>query len=291
MEIIKSQMGGRESVFLPFKKDENGKLKSTPPIRWLMANYVMMLKKHFDRYNFLDEPMNLYHSLATYTQMPMFSYSWRVKSQQQAIWLKEFKNYIKACDLFVETDSPDLSKSIPDGIDIKKFFDKYIVKYSVSFSGSKGLHFIVPSQEFDWLTWKTFDEEIERNVGDFDKFMLNLPVDEKSGAKILDKVLLFKAISLRLKTLLSCSTIDTSVNDIKRIRKTPYSVDCKSGRIALPLTDEQLKYFDVQMCNPENVLKEGVYMRGLLWRNTHFPLSERHTSMKQMLVDLGILKT
>jgi len=289
MEIIKQQKDGYETMFLPFKPDENGKLKSSPPIRWAMCNYVDMLKRNWERYNFFEQPMNLYHSLARY-KMVMFSFSWRVKSQQQQIWLKEFKNYLINYMLFIETDSPDIKKAHADAKDIKVFLDRYKVKYYVKNSGSKGFHFLIPAEEFDWLTWKTYDEDIEKNVGDFDKLMLKLPVNENNGEKIFDKVLLFKAISLRLKTLLSCSTIDTSVNDIKRVCKSSYSWDVKKNLIAYPLDDDMFAKFDNSMVTPEKVLSYKNYKRGLLWRNTQFPLSERHISMKKMIVDLGILK-
>jgi hypothetical protein len=294
-EIIKSQMGGRETVFLPFRPDENGKLKSTPPIRWLMANYIGMLQKHWERYNFLDEPMNLYYSLTTYTQMAMFSYSWRIKSQQQNLWLEEFKNYIKSYDVLIETDSPDLNLSFADAIQIKQFFDKYRIRYRCSFSGSKGVHLVIPSEEFDWLKWKVYDDVAEKNVRDFGQLLMSLPAGREVGntkgniSINLDKVLLAKCLSFRLKMLLSCETLDTSVSDIKRICKTPYSMDCKNGNIALPLTDEQLLNFDKEICSPEKVLPV-VYKRGLLWRNEDVPKEERDKGMAQMLTDLGILR-
>jgi hypothetical protein len=286
MELIKQQMNGHETFFLPFNPDENGKLKSTPPIRWVLANYIDMLKKHWERYRFFDQPMNMYYSLARY-KLPMFSYSWRIKSQQQRIWLEEFKNYIIDYMLFIETDSPEIEKSHADAKDIKVFLDKYKIKYSVKASGSKGFHFLVPAEEFDWLSWKTYDDDYERKVGDFDRIVLKFPVSEKEGEKFLDKVLLFKAISLRMKTLLSCSTIDTSVNDIKRVCKTAYSWDVKKNLIAYPLDDQMFENFSNALVTPEKVLSYNNYKRGLLWRNTE---SHKPELCRNMLVDLGILK-
>jgi len=292
-EVIKSHMGGRETVFLPFAPDENGKLKSSPPVRWLLANCIKFLQMHFERYRFLEQPMNLYYSLATYTQVPRFSYSWRIKSQEQAIWNVEFKNYIKAYDVLIETDSSDLKLSFADAIEIKRFLDKYNVVYRSSFSGSKGVHVVIPASEFDWIGLKVYDEEAEKNVN-FKQLLMTLPVTWGVGGREignihLDKVLLAKCMTLRMKTLLSCDTIDTSVSDLKRIVKTPYSIDCKSGRVALPLTDEQLMNFKKEMCDPENVLSI-IYKRGLLWRNLDVPKETRQEGMKRMLTDLGILK-
>jgi hypothetical protein len=291
-EIVKCQMGGRETVFLPFKVGEDGKLTSTPPVRWLLCNCLKFLNMQWDRYKFLDSPMNLYHSLAVYTQLPRFSWSYRVKSQEQMVWMQEFKNYIKSYDCFLETDSDDIKLSHADAVDIKRFLDRYKVVYSLKFSGSKGFHQIIPAEEFDWLSWKTYDEVAEQNVRDFRQLLIGLPVglDGNNGNITLDKVLLFKIMALRLKTLLSADTIDTSVQDLKRITKTPYSWDCKSGRIALPLTDSQFSSFDKSICDPLNVLRGGVHKRGLLWRNTEVPKEERQALSKKMLQDLGILK-
>lgn len=290
-ELIKSQMGGRETVFLPFRPDENGKLKSSPPIRWLVANYIGMMKKHWERYDFLTEPMNLYYSLTTYTNLPIFSYSWRIKSQQQNIWNVEFKNYIKNYDVLVETDSSDLSQSLKETIEIKTFLDKYKIVYRISFSGSKGCHIVIPAEEFNWLNWKVYNDVAEKNVRDFGQLLMFLPcgLDGGTGNIILDKVLLAKCLTFRLKTLLSCDTIDTSVSDIKRIAKTPYSLDCKSGKIALPLSDEQLLNFNKEICDPVKVLP-SIYKRGLLWHNLNYSRKERDRGMFNLLKDLGILK-
>lgn len=290
-EIIKSQMGGRETVFLPFKPDEAGKMKATPPIRWLVASCIKFLMMHFDRYRFLDENMNLYYSLTTYTSIPRFSWSWRVKSQEQELWLQEFKKYIKSYDILIETDSPNLSLSFRDAIQIKTFLDKYKVVYRCSFSGSKGVHLVIPSEEFDWLDWKPYDENVQKNLKEFNAVLSSLPVPltGEIGNINLDKVHLAKCLNMRLKTLLSCDTIDTSISDVKRICKTPYSLDCKSGRICLPLTDEQLLNFDKEICDPEKVLPV-VHKRGLLWRNTDVPKDERIMLSRKMLQVLGILR-
>ena len=291
MEIIKQQKDGHETMFLPFQRDEDGKLKSSPPIRWGMCNYIDMLKRHWARYNFLETDMNLYHSLARY-QMVMFSFSWRIKSQQQSIWMQEFKKYIIDYSCFIETDSPDIEKAHADSKDIKTFLDKYKIVYSPKFSGSKGFHFIIPAEEFAWLGWKVYDDVAEKNVRDFGQLVTGLPCggDGGTGNIMLDKVLLFKIIALRLKTLLSCSTIDTSVQDIKRVCKTAYSWDVKSNLIAYPLDDEMFNNFRKNLVTPENVLTYNNYKRGLLWRNVDVPKEERARLCEKMLKDLGILK-
>ena len=265
-EII-HQLIHRETMFIPYIKDEAGKWKVNLPIRWINASYIDMLKRHWQQFGFLEKDMNLYHSLATYKNFPCFSYVWRYKYQQQQIWLKKFQEYITKYDLFLETDSQDLSKSVlRDGKTIKLFLDEYKIKYCVSFSGSKGLHFIVSYEEFTHL---------------------GLPVVDVKGV-YFDIVNLFKLLAQRIKAILGCDTIDTSVQDIKRVCKAKYSWDVKSGKIALPLTDDQLFNFNLEIVEPINVLKAGVHKRGLLYRNTDVPKEQREQYIIKLFKDLDI---
>lgn len=286
-EII-HQCKDREVFFLPIDPITK---KSTPPIRWLMAQYVNMLKRHFEQFHFLEKSMNIYHSLATYKNRPMFSYSWIYKSQEQEIWMKEFKNYITELDLFVETDCSDVMLAVEDARYIKHdVLDRFKIKYSLSFSGSKGVHCIVPYSEFQHLGLNVYDEKKERLWMNFEKFLQTLPVKKKDMDKNFDLVLLFKTINVRMKGIYAMDTIDASISDIKRVRKIPYSWDVKSGRIALPLTDEQLDNFNLDMVEPVNVLKAGVHKRGLLWRNADVDMKEREKGIDLLIEELGIVK-
>ncbi len=60
-------------------------------------------------------------------------------------------------------------------------------------------------------------------------------------------------------------TLDTSVTDIRRIWKMPYSIDIKTGNVALPLNDKQFNNFNFDMVKPENVI-DDIRDRGLLER-------------------------
>jgi len=290
-EII-HQLLHRETLFLPFQKDDDGKLKSSSPVRWTNCSCLKFLDMNWERYKFLDNDMNLYVSLATYRDFPTFSFSFRIKSAQQQIWMSEFKNYITKYDCFLETDHPDIMIAHKDSKDIKAFFDRYKVIYSLKTSANKGFHFIIPAEEFDWLSWKTYDDDAEKNVKSFDQLLLSLPCAETGevGNIHLDKVLLFKIIGLRMKTLLACPTIDTSVFDVKRVAKVGYSWDVKSNLIAYPLDDQMFENFSKALVTPDKVLTYNNYKRGLLWRNTDVPKEERQTLCRKMLVDLGILR-
>ena len=294
-ELIHQQKDGRETFLLPFRYDINKKaLISSQPIRWLMCNFLG--KEHesgligkWKEYDFLDKDMNLYHSLANY-ELPRFSYNRRQKSEEQKLWMTHFKEYIKGYALLVETDSSDITESYKDSVTLKTFFDEYKQLYYISFSGKKGFHFLMPSSEFDFLDIDIYNEKFQRRSKEFNQLLKETPIDYKKAKKVIDRVLLFKILNIRLKTLLSCDTLDTSITDIKRVKKTAYSWDCKSGLIAYPLSDYQFDSFTKDMCKPENVLKQGIHKRRLLYRNIDIPKQERERLMFKMFKDVGILK-
>ena len=242
------------------------------------------------KFGFIEKTMNLYHSLTTYSDFPTFSYNWRIKSQQQEIWMKEFKNYIKAYDFFLETDSSDISIAQKDTIKINKFFKESGIRFNLKFSGSKGFHTIVLYEDFKHLPIKVYDEQIEKNVKNFNEFLTTLPLDLKDAKKKIDLVLLFKVLAWRLKGVLGADTIDTSVQDIKRICKVAYSIDCKSGFVAYPLNDSQLENFNKELYTPEKVIAYRNYKRGLMWRNSELSLEQRQRNVTKLLLELAILK-
>lgn len=281
-EII-HQHKHRETFFLPYINKE-----SKPPIRWLNASALKFMEKHWDRYGFLEKDMNLYHSLATYKDFPVFSYSWRVKSEQQRVWLKEFKDYITKYDLFIETDSPDIEKAHWQSLEIFTFLDRRL-KFYVKFSGSKGFHFISPYEEFEFLKLPIYDEKLEKKTGNFKFWVRNFPMKRSELHKFTDLVMLFKVIAWRLSLVLGCDTIDTSVQDVKRVVKTAYSYDVKSGLIAYPLDYEQLLNFKKSDFTAENVLKRANHKRGLLWRNAELDKEQREKNVLELLKDLDII--
>lgn len=128
------QLQKRETMLIPYKKNEEGKMKAQIPVRWLSIQYRGMLEKQWKQFRFFEQNMNLYHSLATYENMPMFAWNWRIKSEQQKIWLKEFHKYLTRYDLFIETDSEEVYPAIEDAKKIKIFLDSYFVKYYMKFS-------------------------------------------------------------------------------------------------------------------------------------------------------------
>jgi hypothetical protein len=266
IEITKQQQK-RESCFIPYFYDnEKQKWKALSPVRWLNIQYSGMLNKQFDEFKFLEKPMNIYFSLARYANFPMFSWNRLIKQQEQGIWAKEFHKYIVGYDLLIETDSTDLKLSFKDTIKIKEFLDSYKLKYCIGFSGSKGCHILLPDEEFSHI---------------------KLPIYDVRGV-FYDRVKLFKDINKRLKFVLNCLTLDESITDILRVCKTKYSLDCKSGLVAYPLTENWLYNFDKALVTPENILRQDNYKRGLLWRNDGVPLDERRRNTDRLIADLDI---
>ena len=289
LEIIKSLIH-RETVFLPFYQDEiDGKIKAKPPVRNLNASYDKMLDRHFQEFDFFNQKMNLYASLVTWKDFPTFNYNWRIRSQEQDIWNKKFDDYIIALDWFIETDSDTLYPAIEDGKRIKKMLDEYKIKYCVSYSGSKGLHFIIPYEDISFLPVKIFDRDMESEISNFKKYLPRFPVKISDLNKIADLVLLLKVMSIRLKRIYALDTLDDSVSDIRRIRKTPYSWDVKSDKICLPLTDEQLDNFDKNKMSADEVIKIRLFKRGQLWRNEYVDIKVRQQGILELLRELEII--
>lgn len=284
-EIVR-QLINRETFLLPF----NNEMKPTRPIRWLKIHCRDFMWKNFNKYNFLKYPMNLYNSMAIYHNMPMFSFNWQDKSQEQQLWSKNYHNYITGIDLFLETDSKDLSKSLADARGIINVLDRFNIKYFSEFSGSKGFHVIVPYEEFVHLCLKPFEKKKTRLSTQFTKFLQRLPVPISEIKEHFDLVLLYKVINSRIAGIYALDTVDTSISDVLRVHKTAYSIDVKSGLVALPLDNEQLNNFSKSIVEPENVLRSGIYKRGLLYRNSEVCRHKRRRGIIDLIVELGIVK-
>lgn len=270
-EII-HQLKNRETCFIPL----DGK-----PVRWKKAHSIRFLKMHWERYGFLQNKMNLYHSCATYMNIPTMSYSVKIQKEQQKDWSEVFHYHIVAYDWFMETDSEDkFNQAQEDSAELKKIQDRYNLTYTLKFSGSKGFHHIVPYSEFKELKIPIYNKNLK--IKSWINYLKNFPMKDLSKT---DLVSVFKALSYRIKLMHSLDTLDTSVQDIKRVMKTAYSLDDKSGLVAYPLDDNQFNNFSKTHYDPHRVLGYKNYRRGLLWRNTN-----KKAKIKELLIDYGILE-
>jgi hypothetical protein len=77
---------------------------------------------------------------------------------------------------------------------------------------------------------------------------------------------LLNNILYNLVGIYELKTLDTSIVDMKRVQKVPYSYEC-SGCVCLPLTDWQFENFSEDLVSVEKVLKYfRIKDRGLLVR-------------------------
>jgi len=232
-EVI-NKLKGKEVAFL-------SKNKAT---RCIKAHSYKFLLKNMAAFGFVKNPQNIYYSLANLKNMPMFSFSWEKRKKQQADFNKNFEHYVTSIDIGFDFDNHDKTK---EGLDaayndtktLKQVFDDYKLPYELKSSGS-GFHININGVHL--LECGYYDVEQQLNI--------------------------FVHMIHQIKEIFNLKTLDTSVTDIRRIWKAPYSLDIKSGNVALPLTDNQFDNFDSKILNPEYVLKNiKLFKRGNLERN------------------------
>ena len=245
-------------------------------IRHIKAHALFYIKENFKAFDFYDNPRNLYYSLAHLEGMPMFSFAPPVRKQQQLVFNQNFRNYFKGLDFGMDFDERCqhckdnasclkydklTNKSICSKCDqyesnfgtlyqevvrTKELFDTWSIPYQLKLSGS-GFHINI---EYEYFS-KCKDVIIRlKRLGSL--------AEE-------DEIALSKWVLTELAEINYLTSLDTSVSDIRRIWKMPYSIDIKSGNVALPLTDEQFEDFNFDMVKPENVI-DTIRGRGLLER-------------------------
>jgi hypothetical protein len=209
--------------------------------RCLKINKIDYFKLNAKRYHFWDEPLNIYGSLAHYPNMPMFSHNIKEKRAEMDSFNEEYLDYMTGYDFLMDIDNRDLELALGSLLSIKKIFDDYQVPYYCVFSGTKGFHLKV--------TYEDFDDDLKA---------LSFPTLAKK----------FKQFSYNFKTINGFDDIDTSIYDLRRIAKTQYSVVYPYYFVALPLSDEQLAEFRLEMVTLPYLLNRvgSLYKRGILKR-------------------------
>lgn len=209
--------------------------------RCLKINKTDYFHSNAERYHFYNEPMNLYGSLAHYPQLPMFSHNIVEKRKEMDDFNDNFVGYMTKYDFLMDIDNEDLELAYGSLIEIKKIFDDYKVPYFVVFSGKKGFHIRVDYDDFD---------------------------DELKGLSFDHLAFRLKTFSEKFKLINGFDDIDTSIYDLRRIAKTPYSVVFPYYFVALPLSDEQIKKFKLEWVTLPYLLNKvsNLYKRGNLKR-------------------------
>ena len=224
-EIIKT-MKGREVAFI---RDDGMIFKG------IKAHNVSYLQNNMKAFKFDEKIFNIYNSVASVFNMPMFSYAPDKRSEQYAFFAKNFKNYFTDYDFCFDFDNEDnLDYCHTEASIVKNLLDDYNVPYYIKFSGN-GFHIVISG------------EIIEASTP-------------------MDKLKNINYYGTYLADFYGLKNIDKSIYDIRRLFKTPYSLDFKSGLVALPLSDEEFKNFNLDLVKPENVMKMDLRHRGLLIR-------------------------
>jgi hypothetical protein len=232
-EIVKC-LKNRELAFLTAKGEEKKGI-----VRYLIAFNLDYLKKHFERFDFEENLINMYHSTAKLKNIPVFSYN--IKERKEEEKYKEFNdnyiNYVDGYNFFVDFDGKDnFEKCLEEAKEFKKVLDEYRLPFYCLNSSFKGFHFCIQAEYMPSMEVKELIEIIRRVI-------------------------------YNIKGVYDFSTLDVSITDLKRIQKCPYSFVC-DGSVALPLTDEQLAKFTPNMVKMNNVLDcVKIKNRGLLVRN------------------------
>lgn len=191
---IAQYLKGRETIFM----SPDGKI-----IRWIKCNEPSYLIKQMKHYDIIKNKFNIYHSIATYDFIPLFSYDIEKRKQQYTEWTQKekYKLHIKGYDFYMDFDNKgDFELTYQEALKVSNFLKKQKIKHSVYFSGS-GFHI----------------------RSELKKKNQNPAYCRKLANKLIN------AFGLE--------TVDTSIYRWQGIIKTPFSIDFKSMNICTPIKD------------------------------------------------------
>lgn len=214
--------------------------------RCVVVKETTHILKNMMRFYFHERDYNIYSSVARFDfaklsrdkEFPPFSFNLMKRKQQMTEFNIKHEGYRMAYDFVLDFDVKESHNETYKQVSIiKNQFDVFKVPYILRFSGS-GFHVIVPSKY--------------------------LPVSYDK-LNIISKL---KNTAIQLKTIYNLSCLDTGIYDGRRVIKTAYSIDNKTGLVCLPLTDFEFEHFTPKFCRPESVLAlPDLYQRNAVLRN------------------------
>jgi DNA primase len=244
-ELVKP-MVGREVSFL----------SDTINVRGIKAHKVEFLLQNFEVFGFKDKFINIYNSVASLYNMPMFSFNLISRMKQQEEFNKIFNNHVTAFDFVIDMDGKENFKRCYNDTEyLKEVFDNFGVPYSLKTSGT-GFHFVIE------------DKNMPYTNSNISKTSIKSKYSNKEINDNMDYIIRFnKALAERMKFVFGLRSMDILIYDLRRILKAPYSIDYKSGNVAFPLTDEQFKNFDYNDYHVTKLIGTDLKYRGLLFRD------------------------
>ena len=207
-------------------------------IRYLKAFTTTFFKGAMERFRIAENPhQNLYYSLSSLSQFPTFLYNMQLRktTQEYIDFNNDYEKYIIAYDILFDLDNTNFEKAYADTKELKLLLDNNKIAYNILMSGRKGFHIRIP---YEFTHFEKFDVSYK------------------------DKIAMFIYL---LKEIHSIESIDTSIIDLKRIAKLPYSL--VGDRIILPLSDKEFDNFKIEDIQYGNVDIYSLKQRGLLTRN------------------------
>lgn len=195
-----------------------------PTVRGLKAHSSSFLRRHFERFDVYKNGPLVYHSIAHLSGMPVFSYNFADRKVQTEDFFKNYDRYVVNYDFVIDIDNEDLRLAYDDMMVIRRLFLQYGIRHEVVFSGKKGFHIEV------------------KNINHF-----SFDLDKVSSY--------FRDLALAIKRHYRVDSLDENIYDAVRIWKAPYSLDTRTGLVVLPLSDDEISNFSVDLCRPERLLK------------------------------------
>lgn len=248
---------GREVCFLvpnSLRKD-----KGNYPIRCIKAHASSYLMYNMNAFSFFSREYNLYHGIFLLDGMPQFSLNPLRRTEQQQSFFKNFSTFVTGLDFVMDFDG-DKNLNIDERVNRARLqtmkvchvLNKYSVPYNVVFSGSKGFHLEIR----DFPTTRNWNERMKK----FERIAIKLVLLANGyNPKIADDT----TKDSELQDIFSRCSFDSSIYNVTRIWKVPFSYDVSTDMIVYPLSDHDLVNFDINNYKVEALLKKNHWNVGL----------------------------
>ena len=171
-----------------------------------------------------------------------------------------FNSTICGYDYIIDIDAPNLLLAYRDAKKVYDYFISANIPFGINFSGGKGFHIRIPWAKIE----NTLTEYIQTRKSNASKDT-NTNLESDDIKKLPD---LFKQVTEKLISSLKLKYVDTTIYQLLRVIRVPYSVHQNNRYVCLPLTNEQFENFDTLMCRKEDVLSIfPLKNRGMMYRN------------------------